>query len=87
MLKHSQAGKVELELELRDGLMKISFGDNGIGFDEGKIQEAEGTRFGLQNMRHRIDNLGGSFVLSTRPGRGVMIRIELPAVLKEHEDL
>lgn len=87
VLKHSQAGKVELELELRDGLMKISFGDNGIGFDEGKIQEAEGTRFGLQNMRHRIDNLGGSFVLSTRPGRGVMIRIELPAVLKEHEDL
>jgi len=34
--------------------------------------------FGLLGMRERVASLKGSFQLSSKPGLGVQIRIELP---------
>lgn len=79
-LKHSQASRVELVLDTAEGKIAIHYLDNGVGFDTLSI---DGVGFGLQNMKHRVQNLGGRFHLETEPGQGVDVRIELPMELKE----
>ncbi|MFO7729230.1 MAG: cache domain-containing protein [Spirochaetia bacterium] len=83
-LKHSQASTVELSLDTVPGKITLHYSDNGLGFDSTLIG---GQGFGLNNMQHRIENLGGSFELRTEPGHGVKIEIELPMELKEHSTL
>jgi signal transduction histidine kinase len=83
-LKHSQADRVELSLDTAAGKIAIHYLDNGVGFDKFLI---DGEGFGLHNMEHRVQNLGGSFHLETEADRGVDIRIELPMELKEQSSI
>jgi len=54
-----------------DGV-EISIADNGRGFDPAAV-----SRFsnGLQNMRQRVVQLGGTFDLESQPGAGTHIKI------------
>lgn len=86
VLKHSQADRVDFSMDLNDGQVEIFFADNGVGFDTDATIPAGSSRFGLHNMRHRVENLGGSFDLQTKRGGGVQVYIELPIMLKEREE-
>ncbi|MDY7030078.1 MAG: ATP-binding protein, partial [Spirochaetota bacterium] len=86
VLKHSQADRVNFSMDLNDEQVEISFADNGVGFDMDATIPAGSSRFGLHNMRHRVENLGGSFDLQTKRGGGVQVYIELPIILKEREE-
>ncbi|MFW6360932.1 MAG: cache domain-containing protein [Spirochaetota bacterium] len=83
-LKHSQADRVELSLSTAAGKVAIHYLDNGVGFDTLLI---DGEGFGLHNMEHRVENLGGIFRLVTEPGQGVDVQIELPMELKERSSI
>jgi signal transduction histidine kinase len=39
----------------------------------------EAARFGLLGMRERTEALGGRFEVEGAPGRGVAVRVEVPA--------
>ena len=86
VLKHSQAGRVDFSMDLNDGQVEISFADDGVGFDMDDNIAAGSSRFGLHNMRHRVENLGGSFHLRSGRGEGVTVKIELPIVPKERDE-
>lgn len=86
VLKHSQAGKVDFSLELQDERVEIRFCDDGVGLEPDEFVSSEDSRFGLQNMRRRVENLGGSFELRTGCGEGVQVEISLPAGIKEQDD-
>ncbi|MDJ0733682.1 MAG: sensor histidine kinase [Nostocaceae cyanobacterium] len=76
--KHSQANLIRLYL--REGSTHISLGlaDNGQGFDPTENT----TGFGLQGMRERVEALGGIFNLTSHPGEGCKIQIEIPVPIK-----
>jgi ligand-binding sensor domain-containing protein/signal transduction histidine kinase len=72
-LKHSGATEVRVGLAATDGHMIITIADNGHGFSVGA---ARGKGNGLDNMTHRLEQIGGHLVLESEPGRGTSIRME-----------
>jgi signal transduction histidine kinase len=75
VVKHSNAAEVEISIKPVNGSLAIMIKDNGIGFDP-ESQQFPGI--GLMNMKKRINDIGGHFVLESKPAKGTLIRLELP---------
>jgi signal transduction histidine kinase len=75
-LKHAQAKEVRIGLAVTDSQVTITIADNGRGF---VIGQARGKGNGLDNMRRRLEQIGGRLVLESEPGRGTTIRLEAEA--------
>jgi signal transduction histidine kinase len=86
VVKHAQAARVEIDVQHPEGapLLRLSVRDDGRGLPERNTVEA--ARFGLLGMRERAEALGGRFELEGAAGRGVTVRVELPAVAAARKD-
>jgi len=76
--KHANARLVTIKIETLAEQVKIYVKDDGHGFDSHRVSRG----FGLAGMRERVDGLGGSFQLTTKPDGGVLIKISLPARIR-----
>lgn len=74
-LKHAQASSVSVALEFGQGYIRLSVQDDGAGFDP----SSPGQGYGLENMRQRARELGGTCEIASAPGRGTCVTITLPA--------
>jgi signal transduction histidine kinase len=74
-VRHGQANTVTVELSNGAGI-RLRVSDDGTGFDPSQPQ-SKGS-YGLISMRERTEALGGSFKLSTQPGRGTSVEVLLP---------
>jgi signal transduction histidine kinase len=73
--KHAgPAAHVELSLHHHPGRLVVSIADDGPGFDP--AQTPAGT--GLQNIRDRVQDLGGTFSVASNPGPGTVLMLSLP---------
>lgn len=75
--KHAQAQKVEIGLEADGRELAITVGDDGVGFDPAKREDA-GTGLGLFSLRERLDLLGGRLEMSSPSRGGSLARITVP---------
>jgi signal transduction histidine kinase len=75
ILKHSQATKAMVTLEVISNQLIIKIDDNGIGFDA-KSQSQDG--FGLTQIRARISNMGANLKINSQPNKGAVINIKVP---------
>lgn len=75
--KHSQATAVNLQLHAADKNIELSVTDNGAGFRADQVA-GKLNSFGLAGMRQRAKLLGGTLEISSGPGKGTRIRLELP---------
>jgi signal transduction histidine kinase len=75
-VKHSQASRIDVSLEQRNGRLLLSVRDDG----RGGVDTALGS--GLVGLTDRVEALGGSIRVSSRPGEGTKIAVELPVELK-----
>jgi signal transduction histidine kinase len=76
--KHAGGGPVSVVLEQQGSLVRLQIEDHGRGFDPSTIQQGRaGERVGLRGMQDRISLLGGRFHLTSRPGQGTCIIVEL----------
>lgn len=75
VLKHAQARKVEVVLAFEERALRLSVRDDGVGF------ELDSTRpgYGLQNMRERVQELGGDIEVKSTPDLGTAVELTLPA--------
>ncbi|MDB6108939.1 MAG: Multi-sensor signal transduction histidine kinase [Pedosphaera sp.] len=67
MVKHAQASEVSLQMGIAGTHFTIRLQDNGRGFE---AAESKPFANGLNNMRMRMEKIGGSLKLETRPGHG-----------------
>jgi PAS domain S-box-containing protein len=74
--RHAEAGAVRVALEGDGSCARFSVADDGRGFDVGAL---DGTGFGLRFMRERADELGGHLAVSSSPGQGTRVVLEVPA--------
>jgi signal transduction histidine kinase len=74
--KHSQASRIDVSVAQRDGRLWLSVRDDGIG----GADAARGS--GLVGLTDRVEALGGSLRVSSRPGEGTQITAELPVELE-----
>ena len=75
-LKHAQASHLTLALAQSPDHIRLTYSDNGIGFD---VAEVATRSNGLHNLRHRAQLLGGRFDVTSQPGQGTQVSIEIPA--------
>ncbi len=73
-IKHANASKVEIQIDLIDNFIHIIFEDNGKGFDTSVIS----LGIGLTNIESRIQKLSGVMHVDSRLKRGTIITIEIP---------
>jgi PAS domain S-box-containing protein len=78
--KHSRANQVVLQLFLSEEKAVLTIRDNGIGIQSAPPtgQLADGLRFGLLNMRERIELSGGRLEVHSEIGRGVHLHAVWP---------
>ncbi len=74
--KHAQASRVEIRLKEVEGMILLEIQDNGIGFDP---QREYPGHMGMNSMRERAAQLGGSLLVVSEAGEGVMVRALIPA--------
>jgi len=74
VIKHAEARHCSVTLTLDEGRLLTSIEDDGIGLT---VDGAAGG-FGLAGMRDRAAALGGSVCIGGAPGRGTVVRVELP---------
>ncbi len=77
--KHAAARSVEIVVEARDGELELVIHDDGVGFDENALTRVR-DHFGLDAIRERLANVGGTVEFRASPGRGttVIARAPLP---------
>ncbi len=76
VLKHSHATEVRVRVAETTSGLEIVIEDNGAGFDP-SMATARHAGNGLENMRKRIESLGGSFVITSVPGKGTCLTAKL----------
>ena len=74
IIKHSGAEEAWIALWEEDSKIVLTIRDNGSGFS--KDEEKNGI--GLKNAEARIEKWNGQFFITSSPGQGTEIRIELP---------
>lgn len=84
--KHASAQNVTINLEFMDKELKLYIYDDGAGFDVEKLKvksDDMNSGFGLFSMRERIELLGGSLNISSEPGKGTRLNIDIPFIQDE----
>jgi len=74
-IKHSQCTEISIQLLQRDGMLVLTYSDNGKGFDKSQLKE---KGFGLKNIENRVSLTGGKIFWDTAPGRGISVTVEVP---------
>ncbi len=87
--QHAQASTVLVCLSVDEtGSVRVSVQDNGCGFDPHQLSQIDrDSHFGLQQMRERIVDRGGSLDIHSAPGQGTNLIITLPPVAEEVNDV
>jgi signal transduction histidine kinase len=76
VVRHAGARKAWVRIESGPEGVVIEIGDDGCGFDP-KLRQP--GHFGLDSMQSRADELGGVLTISSAPGHGTVVRVEVPA--------
>ena len=76
--KHAGARRVVVSVERDADHARVLIHDDGRGFDPVVAAAAAATSFGVDTMRERAEAVGGKFALSSRPGEGTRVEVELP---------
>jgi two-component system sensor histidine kinase UhpB len=79
--KHAGATRVAIDLDRTAEDVSLSVRDDGGGFDPAAslVRDARGLGLGLFGMAERVELVGGSFRLWSRPGRGTEVFAFVPA--------
>jgi signal transduction histidine kinase len=78
-IKHAQATSLSVQLRVINEILILSVQDNGIGLGvDGDLPGTERKGIGLFSMRKRAELLMGSFAVTSVPGAGTLIRVEVP---------
>jgi signal transduction histidine kinase len=79
-LRHSAARSLRVRIARSSSRIHLSIQDDGRGFDPETLDAAAARgHLGVMGMRERIRARGGQFKLTSRPGSGTAIEVELSA--------
>ncbi|MHC4479087.1 MAG: PAS domain S-box protein, partial [Planctomycetota bacterium] len=88
VIKHARARNILVDIGRDNDNIRIAVGDDGVGFDVAQQVESPkklGGGFGLFNITERLEYMGGSVKIESRPGRGS--RVTLVAPLRAETEL
>ncbi len=78
---HARAKRADVTLTRRPGSVVLSVEDDGVGF---RPQEAQGL--GLRGIQERVEVSGGRMEITSSPGRGTTVTVEVPYETDSHRN-
>jgi signal transduction histidine kinase len=75
-VKHSSSSLVSAEITVANGGVGLVIADHGVGFD---ATRSYGGHLGLELMRSRAVDAGGSMAIESAPDGGTTVRVVVPA--------
>ncbi|WP_264564924.1 tetratricopeptide repeat-containing sensor histidine kinase [Flavobacterium sp. N3904] len=78
IIKHSNATKAKIIIEENENKLQIITTDNGNGFIDNEFRLSEG--FGINQIRARINNMKGEFIINSILNKGTTITLKIPIV-------
>jgi PAS domain S-box-containing protein len=84
VLKHAGTDRVEVAIDREDHALCVEVRDGGVGFDCDKVVRERNPpeSFGLLSIQQRIDAIGGTCVIKSKPGEGTAVRLCLPVQIR-----
>jgi signal transduction histidine kinase len=79
--RHAGAGRAIVRVTFGEQQAVMHIGDDGRGFDagaQGDGQPAQDGHYGLRGMRERLELLGGTLHVESRPNHGTQLHIAIP---------
>ncbi|ALV20873.1 MAG: sensor histidine kinase [Carnobacterium sp.] len=76
-LRHSKATELEVYLNQYQDTVLLRVIDDGIGFDP---KETKAGNYGLQNIKERVNGMGGTFKVISFLKKGTSIEIKIPLI-------
>ena len=74
VFKHANASSVNITLAFENGSLRLSLQDDGSGFSPDQVTAG----YGLDNMRQRAKEMGGTCKILSAPGDGTIVTFTLP---------
>lgn len=74
-VRHAAARRIDIRLRFGDDWVTLVVKDDGCGFD---VAGRVGKGYGLTGMHERVEPLGGSLSIDSRPGEGTEVSVTLP---------
>jgi signal transduction histidine kinase len=74
--RHAQATTVSATVQAVDGAILLAIHDDGQGFDPVAI--AHKHSLGLAGMRERVQAFAGTLTLTSQPGQGTTVQVNIP---------
>jgi signal transduction histidine kinase len=73
--RHAKAKHVNVLLHAQNGRTTVEIKDDGVGFNP----RTRSAGLGLLGIGERVEALDGKLAINSQPGKGTMIRIEIPS--------
>jgi signal transduction histidine kinase len=73
VIKHAGASLVTMRVTFSDMLLTVSIQDDGCGFNVAGTPSGNG----VVNMKRRLEDIGGSCLVESRPGQGTTVQLRL----------
>jgi signal transduction histidine kinase len=86
VIKHASASEVRISLEFGPQAVTLRVKDNGQGFTPDNCPGSREGHFGLLGMSERAKRLNGHLRVTSTPGNGTCLKVEIPIKLAEETD-
>lgn len=76
VVRHAEAGRIEILLHFTPRSLKMTIADDGRGFANDAPSTADG-HFGITGMKERAQQIGGSVKVTSKEGEGTQVHVEV----------
>jgi signal transduction histidine kinase len=80
--KHAQATRVFIKIIILQNGLKIEIKDNGIGFNPRLVLRKNIRHYGILTMQERAQLIDGELTVTSRSGKGTIVKGFFPFVNK-----
>ncbi|HXU03257.1 MAG TPA: sensor histidine kinase [Polyangia bacterium] len=77
-LRHASPQRIQVRVIRRPDTISLSIADDGRGFDTATLAQTSAGHLGVAGMQERVRARGGHFNVSSRPGAGTTVAVEMP---------
>ncbi len=74
VIKHARVAEVVMNVTWQGNVLDIRIEDNGCGFE---AQNGQDGHYGLNNMKLRMQKLGGHCSIESKPGAGTVVHVQM----------
>ena len=83
VVRHAQANMTRVRVQYPDERIRVTIRDNGVGFIVDDVRPTkDGRGLGLVGSAERLARVGGTFKVTSMPGKGTLVVIEAPRTPK-----